>query len=138
MSPKYFAIHQPSAHWHTFINYIDCSILKLDPTFYGASFSASRSCLAKLLKKVFEKNRGEDLKTKLRKVGTAFLNKREVSAQEAAFRILSLPLKKKPPERLCLSTPHPKTGVSLLKKKTFKKTLSVDRHWTAMQQDQLN
>ena len=34
------------------------------------------------------------MKTQLRKVGTAFLSHREVSAQEAVYRVLSLPLKR--------------------------------------------
>ena len=54
----------------------------------------SERAMSELLKKVAEENQDEDLKSKLRKVGSAFLNNREVSAQEAAYRLLSLPLKK--------------------------------------------
>ena len=37
--------------------------------------------------------RSEELKSQLRRVGSAFLTHREVSAQEAVYRILSLPMK---------------------------------------------
>ena len=37
--------------------------------------------------------RTEELKIQLHKVGSAFLTHREVSAQEALYRILSLPMK---------------------------------------------
>ena len=47
-----------------------------------------------LLQSVSEEVRTEELKTQLRKVGTAFLSHREVSAQEAVYRVLSLPLKR--------------------------------------------
>ena len=50
--------------------------------------------MSELLKKVAEESRRDDIKSKLKKVGSAFLNNREVSAQEAAYRRLSLLLKK--------------------------------------------
>ena len=37
--------------------------------------------------------RTDELKTKLRKVGSAFLTHKEVSAQEAVYRLLPLPMK---------------------------------------------
>ena len=46
-----------------------------------------------LLKRVASEARTEELKSQLRKVGSAFLTHREVSAQEAVYRILSLPMK---------------------------------------------
>lgn len=54
----------------------------------------SERAMSECLRKVTEETRGEDLKTKLRNVGSAMLNNREVSAQEAAFRLLSMPLKR--------------------------------------------
>ena len=39
------------------------------------------------------KARTEELKQQLRKVGSAFLTHRGISAQEAVYRILSLPMK---------------------------------------------
>ena len=45
-----------------------------------------------LLKHVAHENRSDDLVKQLRKVGSAFLTHREVSAQEAAYRLL-LPMR---------------------------------------------
>ena len=49
--------------------------------------------MGELLKHVAAEARTDELKTQLRKVGSAFLTHREVSAQEAVYRILSLPMK---------------------------------------------
>ena len=49
--------------------------------------------MGELLKRVTAEARTEELKTQLKKVGSAFLTHREVSAQEAVYRILSLPMK---------------------------------------------
>ena len=46
-----------------------------------------------LLKRVACESRTDELMTQLRKVGNAFLTHREVSAQEAAYHILSIPMK---------------------------------------------
>ena len=45
-----------------------------------------------LLKQVAAEARTDYLKTQLRKVSSAFLTHREVSAQEAGYRLLSLPV----------------------------------------------
>ena len=37
--------------------------------------------------------RTDELRTQLRKIGSAFLDHREVSAQETVYRLLSLPMK---------------------------------------------
>ena len=49
--------------------------------------------MGELLKRVAAEARTEELKSQLRKVGSAFLTHRKVSAQEAVYRILSLPMK---------------------------------------------
>ena len=49
--------------------------------------------MGQLLRHVASEARTEELKQQLRKVGLAFLTHREVSAQEAVYRILSLPMK---------------------------------------------
>ena len=46
--------------------------------------------VGELLKRVATEARTDELKTQLRKVGSAFLTQREVSAQEAVYRLLSL------------------------------------------------
>ena len=49
--------------------------------------------MGELLKQVSKECDGEQIRTQLRRLGSVFLNHREVSAQEAVYRILSLPLK---------------------------------------------
>ena len=49
--------------------------------------------MGQLLKQVAAEARTEELKQQLKKVVSAFLTHREVSAQEAVYRILSLPMK---------------------------------------------
>ena len=49
--------------------------------------------VGKLLKHITAEARTDELKMQMRKVGSAFLTHREVSAQEAIYRILSLPMK---------------------------------------------
>ena len=54
----------------------------------------SERAMGELLKHVSQECRGDDIRNQLRKLGSVFLNHREVSSQEAVYRILSLPLKK--------------------------------------------
>ena len=49
--------------------------------------------IGELLKRVASEVISEELITQLRKVGAAFLNHREVSAQETVYRMLSIPMK---------------------------------------------
>ena len=49
--------------------------------------------MGELLKRVAAESRTDELKVQLRKVGSAFLTHREVSAQQAVYRLLSLPMK---------------------------------------------
>ena len=61
---------------------------------YVASYiMKTERSMGELLKHVAAEARTEELKKQLRKVGSAFLTHREVSVQEAVYRILSLPLK---------------------------------------------
>ena len=61
---------------------------------YVASYiMKTERSMGELLKRVAAEARTDELKTQLRKVGSAFLSHREVSAQEAVYRILSLPMK---------------------------------------------
>ena len=54
----------------------------------------SERAMGELLKHVSQECRGDDIRNQLRKLGSVFLNHRELSGQEAVYRILSLPLKK--------------------------------------------
>ena len=61
---------------------------------YVASYMMKHEkSMGELLKNVATEVRTEELNCQLRKVGTAFLTHREVSAQEAVYRILSMPMK---------------------------------------------
>ena len=61
---------------------------------YVASYiMKTERAMGELLKRVATEARTDELKTQLRKVGSAFLTHREVSAQEAVYRLLSLPMK---------------------------------------------
>ena len=61
---------------------------------YVASYiMKTERSMGELLKRVATEARTDELKCQLRKVGSAFLTHREVSAQEAVYRILSLPMK---------------------------------------------
>ena len=60
---------------------------------YVASYiMKTERAMGELLKRVAAEARTDELKTQLRKVGSAFLTHREVSAQ-AVYRLLSLPMK---------------------------------------------
>ena len=61
---------------------------------YVASYiMKTERSMGELLKRVATEARTDELKCQLRKVGSAFLTHREVSAQETVYRILSLPMK---------------------------------------------
>ena len=61
---------------------------------YVASYiMKTEKAMGALLKQVAAEVRTEELRTQLRKIGSAFLDHREVSAQEAAYRLLSLSMK---------------------------------------------
>ena len=75
----------------------------------------SERAMSELLKKVAEEAKEDDLRSQLRKVGSAFLNNREVSAQEAVFRLLSLPLKRASRKVVFVNTAPKEKRVSMLK-----------------------
>ena len=53
----------------------------------------TEKAMGELLKQVAHEAKTDELKEQMKKVGSAFLTHREVSAQEAAYRLLSLPMK---------------------------------------------
>ena len=69
----------------------------LDPyvcvMYIAAYMLKSERSMGELLKQVSKECWGEQIRTQLRRLGSVFLNHREVSVQEAVYRILSLPLK---------------------------------------------
>ena len=61
---------------------------------YVASYiMKTERSMGELLKHVAAESRTDKLKMQLRKVGSAFLTHRELSAQEAVYRLLSIPMK---------------------------------------------
>ena len=75
----------------------------------------SERAMGELLKQVVKETRGDDIRTQLRKLGTTFLNHREVSAQETAFRLLSMPLKRQSRKVVFINT-DPKNERSTMTK----------------------
>jgi hypothetical protein len=71
--------------------------------------------MGELLKQVLKECSSEDIRTQLRRLGSVFLNHREVSAQEAVYRILSLPLKQLSRKIIFVNTAAKEDRVSLLK-----------------------
>ncbi|KAK4327733.1 hypothetical protein Pmani_001775 [Petrolisthes manimaculis] len=66
---------------------------------------------------VAEECRADDLKAKLRKVGSAFLNNREISAQEAVYRLMPMPLKKASRKVVFVNSAPKDKWVSILRPK---------------------
>jgi len=91
----------------------------LDPyacVMYIASYMLkSERSMGELLKQVSKECNGEQIRSQLRRLGSVFLNHREVSAQEAAYRILSLPLKQLSRKVVFINTASKEDRVSLLK-----------------------
>ena len=91
----------------------------LDPyacvMYIAAYMLKSEGAMSDLLKRVSMECRGEEIKTQLRRMGSVFLTHREVSAQEAVYRILSLPLKLLSRKVIFINTSPKEERVSLLK-----------------------
>ena len=71
-----------------------------------------------LLKHVASEARTEELKGQIKKVGSAFLTHREVSAQEAVYRLLSLPMKQLSRSVVFVDTNPKSERIAVLKDKT--------------------
>ena len=71
--------------------------------------------MGQLLKQVASEARTEELKQQLRKVGSTFLTHREVSAQEAVYRILSLPMKQLSRSVIFVDTNRKNERIAVLK-----------------------
>ena len=75
----------------------------------------SERSMSELLRKVADECRGDDIKDKLWKFWSAFLNNREVRAQEVVYHLLSLPLKKSSRKVVFVNTSKKEKRVSMLK-----------------------
>ena len=79
-----------------------------------------------LLKQVASEARTDELKQQMRKVGSAFLTHREVSAQEAVYRILSLPMKQLSRSVVFVDTNPKNERIAVLKGKQILSQLDDD------------
>jgi len=71
--------------------------------------------MSELLKAAKKDFSNHDIKTQLKKIGTVFLTHREVSAQEAAYRLLGLPLVMCNVKRIFVASDLPEDRIRLLK-----------------------
>lgn len=94
---------------------------------YVASYMMkTEKAMGELLKHVAAEARTEELKMQMRKVGSAFLTHREVSAQEAVYRILSLPMKQLSRTVVFVDTNPKHERIAVLKNSTILKDLDND------------
>ena len=68
-----------------------------------------------LLRAIAKENLEDSFYTKMKKCGKSFLNSREISSQEATYRLLSLPLFKSNFSTIFVPADIPSKRVSLLK-----------------------
>ena len=87
------------------------------PVMYIASYMLkSERSMGELLKQVSKESNVLEIRAQLRRLGSVFLNHREVSAQEAVYRILSLPLKQLSRKVVFVNTDFKKDRVGIFKK----------------------
>ena len=70
--------------------------------------------MGELLKQAAQEVEKENVRAQLNKVGSVFLTNREVSAQEATYRVLSMPLRRCSRTVLFINTDNKESRVSLL------------------------
>ena len=94
---------------------------------YVASYiMKTEKSMGELLKRVATEARTDELKIQMRKVGSAFLTHREVSAQEAVYRILSLPMKQLSRSVVFVDTNPKHERIAVLKDSNTLKDLADD------------
>ena len=94
---------------------------------YVASYiMKTEKSMSELLKRVATEARTDELKMQMRKVGSAFLTHREVSAQEAVYRILSLPMKQLSRSVVFVDTNPKHERIAVLKNSNALKDLADD------------
>ena len=71
--------------------------------------------MCELLKQVGRESRSEDITKQLKQLRSAFLHNREVSAQEAAYRLLLIPMKQLSRSVVFLNTNAAKERINVLK-----------------------
>ena len=94
--------------------------------YIAAYISKDEKCMGELLKQVSKECKDLDIRTKLKKLGSVFLNNREVSSQEAAMRILSIPMKKMSRTVTFINTDPLSNRTAILKPKAVLETMDDD------------
>ena len=83
---------------------------------YVASYVLkSERAMSETLKAAAKECETEEISVQLRKVGRAFLTHREVSCQESAYRLLSIPMKKSSKMVIFVNTNPPEKRISMMK-----------------------
>lgn len=75
----------------------------------------SERAMGELLKQTSLEHKNEAIKQQMRKLGAKYLNNREVSAQEAAYRLLSMPLKRSSRDVIFVNSGPSEERVKILK-----------------------
>ena len=87
---------------------------------YVASYmTKTEKSMGELLRQAATEERTAQLSQQLRKVGTSFLTHREVSAQEAAYRLLSMPMKQLTREVVFIDTSVKSERITVMKSSKF-------------------
>ena len=94
--------------------------------YIAAYISKDEKGMGELLKQVSKECQDLEIKAKLRKLGAVFLNNREVSAQEAAMRILSLPMKRLSRNVTFINTDSLENRTAILKPKAVIEAMDND------------
>ena len=94
--------------------------------YIAAYISKDEKGMGELLKQVSKECQDLEIKAKLRKLGAVFLNNREVSAQEAAMRILSLPMKRLSRNVTFINTDSMENRTAILKPKAVIEAMDND------------
>ena len=94
--------------------------------YIAAYISKDERGMGELLKQVSKECKDLEIKSKLRKLGAVFLKNREVSAQEAAMRILSLPMKRLSRNIEFINTDSLENRTAILKPKSVIEAMDDD------------
>ena len=94
--------------------------------YIAAYISKDEKGMGELLKQVSKECQDLEIKARLRKLGAVFLNNREVSAQEAAMRILSLPMKRLSRNVTFINTDSMENRTAILKSKAVIEAMDND------------
>lgn len=82
--------------------------------------------LSQMLKEAAKELKDADIKSRLQKIGSVYLSNREISAQEAAYRLLSIPLKRCSSKMVWIPTDLPDERIGILKPQSLLDELDDD------------